>query len=100
MGRFPHKSTWKQKRIGEPETVQEEERPSLELDIRETLSKIKRFTLILIALLVIPVIITLFIWGALYIFMPFICLAATFIAVFFIYFPASDAMKKITEKGK
>ncbi|NVM27365.1 MAG: hypothetical protein HWN65_00875 [Candidatus Helarchaeota archaeon] len=98
MERRPHKSGWKRKKRIETEGEKREESPYLDPDLRETLNKVKRYTLVIVLLMVVPTLIYLFVWGVMLVYIPFVCLAATFIAVFLIYFPISDALKKTEAK--
>ena len=94
MERAPHKSSWKERKKGFEESVEKkEESGHIEPTIREKLNKIKRYVIILCILLVVPIII-FFIYTPAIFFIPFISLVAAFVALFMVYFPISDILKK------
>ncbi len=98
MERTPHKSGWKsrKKKVEISEIV--EEKSVLYVEIMEKLQKMKTYILVCIALLILPALIALFIWGAMLIYIPFISLVVVLILVFAVYFPVSDLLKKPPEE--
>jgi hypothetical protein len=98
LERTPHKSGWKvkKKKVEISETI--EEKSVLYVEIMEKLQKMKTYILVCVALLVLPTLIFLFIWGGILFYIPFISLVVVVILIFFIYFPISDLQKKPPEK--
>ncbi|NVM54176.1 MAG: hypothetical protein HWN66_10790 [Candidatus Helarchaeota archaeon] len=93
MEKRPHKSTWKTRKKSEDDYEKKEEVRIMDVEFRQKLNKIKTYVMITAVVLVVPVIIYFF-YPPIMLFVPFINLIAVFIAVFMIYFPISDVLKK------
>ena len=91
----PHKSTWKtrKKQVDDDSRIptKQQERS---LEVRETLEKVKKYSMILCAVLGIWAILAVVLGGWFFYLSPFIMIIVLFIGVFFIYFPISDELKK------
>ncbi|MHA1132568.1 MAG: hypothetical protein ACTSQI_05585 [Candidatus Helarchaeota archaeon] len=98
MEKRPHKSKWKRQR--RPDTIVErlEEKSEAYVEIMEKLQKFKNYLIASIALLILPSLIFLFIWGGIIVYIPIISLVVVVILVFFIYLPISDLLKKPPNK--
>ena len=90
----PHKSSWKtRKRPVEEDVRITTKQREKNLEVRETLEKVKKYAMILCAFLGISAILSLFV-GIVYMLTPILMIVAVFIGVFFIYFPVSDRLKE------
>ena len=94
MERRPHKSSWKERKRRDDEIQESQEKAPVESDLRESLSKIKKYTMILCIVLAIGALgAILDPTGIIFTLSPILGVVGIFIAVFMIYFPLSDLLK-------